>query len=100
MSRWSGSREQRQAAVTKATKPAGSPTPHDVALRRYLELEARQPKAGQVAAASSHPTPSTPRAGLRHGQRSTGVTHQHVVINGRAVEVSEDAIGVAELHLE
>ena len=43
---------------------------------------------------------ATVNGGLRHGKRSAGVTHQHVVINGRAVEVTEDAVGIAGLHLE
>jgi len=69
MTRWSGSREQRDAARTKAMRATGSADPY------------------APAVVNAH--------------HSTGALRRvHVVINGRQVEVTEDDIGVAELHLE
>jgi hypothetical protein len=66
MAGWTGTREQRDAARTKATGATESYAPV-----------------------------------VWHAHHTTGpVRHVHVVINGRQVEVTEDDIGVIELHLE
>lgn len=100
MGKWSGSREQQEAAGTKAMHLVGAAEPAAPAVERYLRLEA----ADRQARSSLLPhQPAGDRDGHHagYGHRSTGVLRQvHVVINGRNVAVTEDDIGVAELHLE
>jgi len=99
MTKFSGSREQQQAASARAVATARNGRRHSQALQRYLELQQREAALrsqvnavpGNAAASGAH---------LRHGRRTGAVTHEHVVIDGYDVEVTEDDIGVAELHLE
>jgi hypothetical protein len=58
-------------------------------------------------AAQGEPVGAAPDTGDRrehaapHRQHSTGsLRHEHIVIDGRGVEVTEDAVGVTELHLD
>jgi hypothetical protein len=100
MGKWSGSREQRDAARSKATHPVGSAEPSAPAVERYLRLEASDGR--QASALLAHQLAGGPDGHhALYGHRSTGPLRQvHVVINGRNVAVTEDDIGVAELHLE
>jgi hypothetical protein len=99
MTKFSGSREQQQAGGARADARAGRGGRHSEALQRYLELQQREAaRHSQVGASPGQP--SAFGTHLRHGRRAGALTHQHLVIDGRDVEVTEDDIGVAELHLE
>jgi len=77
MATTSTQRAQRESLLGRRTAPAPTSRQlaHADALRRYLQLHA----------------PSAARPVLRHEER---------VINGHTVEVTEDDVGVVELHEE
>ena len=93
-----GGREHRDAVRAKAMRATGSAEPYTPAVERYLRLESTGGQAAPVA-----PVVQEERHGyhVSHGHRATGpLRHEHLVINGYEVEVTEDSIGVTELHLE
>ena len=97
MARWSGTSEQRDAARTKAMLATGSAEPYAPAVERYLRLQSTEGRS--TPAGPGHLTRDG--YGLWHGHHTTGpLRHEHVVINGHNVEITEDDVGVAELHLE
>ncbi len=95
-----GNRAQQEAGHQASSRHKNPRAQHEEALNHYLELESRE-----------HPEPvpaarwgSTSRSRvLRRSWLSKGtapVRHEHVTIAGRSVEITEDAVGVVELHLE
>src|SRR3954454_14714245 len=100
MTRWVGRAEQRQAAGTQAARQPGPPSRHQKALQTYLNLESTQPVPTPVAASVVAREFRSPRAGLDPHKRSRTLHEEHVEVGGRAVEVTEDEVGIAELHLE
>src|SRR5438105_2007079 len=99
MARWVGRAEQRQAARTQAGRPPGPPSHHEEALQKYLELESTDHKPRPVPERADDGFRS-PHAGLDPHRRSRTLHQEHLEIAGRMVEVTEDDIGVAEMHLE
>ena len=100
MARFRGSPEQQQAAGTQAVTAPPNRARSDAALQRYLELQNRKPLLTTNVAGSDENSEPAARQAMKHGKRGGAVTHKHLVIDGRAVEVTEDDIGVTELHLE
>ena len=93
-----GARAQRESREVKAKRPASAADTFDPALERYLRLESAT--GDGHGEAMSHHLSRVPSV-RPHGQRAGGpLHHEHVVIDGRDVEVIEDAVGVVELHLE
>src|SRR4051794_39244320 len=93
-------RAQRESMRQKARRPAGAAEPYDPALERYLRLESTA-AGGHARDEDAHPTHDRPHlTDQPHGVRAGGpLSHVCVEINGRDVEVTEDAVGVVELHL-
>src|SRR4051794_35018853 len=100
MTRWVGRAEQRQAAGSQADRPPGPPSRHQKALQTYLELESTEHPQPPVTPMASAREFRSPHAGLDPHKRSRTLHQEHLEIAGRAVEVTEDEIGVAEMHLE
>lgn len=92
-----GARAQRESRQLKAKRPAGAADRYDPAVERYLRLQSAHGDGHEEVLAHNPLTTTSERP---HGQRAGGpLHHEHVVINGRNVEVTEDAVGVVELHL-
>jgi hypothetical protein len=100
MTRWAGRAEQRQAAGNQASRPPGPASRHQQALQTFLLLEPTEHLLPPVPHEVVSRDLRTPRAGLDPSKRSRTLHQEHLEIAGRAVEVTEDEIGVAELHLE
>ncbi|BEP14160.1 hypothetical protein acdb102_24710 [Acidothermaceae bacterium B102] len=93
---------QRAAAEAARAVTADSKQTHrfpDDWVRRVVELEAFGPTgAGQAEPQRRTPSGRPQVAWLRRSRQP--LRHEHVELNGFDVEVTEDEIGVVELHLE
>jgi hypothetical protein len=89
------------AEAAKALAAQNRPTHRfpDDWVRRVLELETHE----RVADEPQQPQPARPgrppKTGWLH-RTGEPVRHEHVEVGGYNVEVTEDEIGVVELHLE
>jgi hypothetical protein len=70
------------------------------AMSRWSGIREQRDAVNTKATPATVPAEPYPPA-VSRGHHSTGqLRHVHVVINGHEVEVTEDDIGVTELHLE